>query len=77
MVVALVVVGVIILWGILGGIIFHTSGASSAPVTTGVRPGCEDCARLDAWFASLDFFGKIAAAAWFALQKLGCAIRGC
>ena len=67
----------VVLWAIGGGVAYHTSGASSAPAagTTGGR--CDQCVRLHAWWASLDWVAKIGAGAWYVLQAAACKLIGC
>jgi len=75
--VVLIVVGLVIIgWLFAGGITYHVSGGSSAAVTP-ARPDCLSCARLDAWWSTLDWWGKILGAAWYAAEKLVCVLKGC
>jgi hypothetical protein len=77
MIIGAIIGAVIIGWAIVGGVSYHSSGASSAPASGASRPDCTFCVQLDAWWSSLGFWGRLAGAAWYAAQKLGCAIKGC
>jgi len=70
-VIAIVVVVVAVLL-IIGGVMAGNSAPSTPPYDN-----CSSCRRLDAWWAGLDVWGKIAGAVWYGLQKLGCLIKGC
>ena len=77
MIVLAIIVGGLIVWSIVGGVTYHSSGGSSAPISTGVPERCADCTRLDAWWNSRDFWGKLAGAVYYAAAKFACAVRGC
>lgn len=71
-IVVVVIVVVVSAWLLIGGISQNNSPPSPPPYDN-----CAGCRRVDAWWASLDGWGRLAGAAWYALQKLGCAIMGC
>jgi hypothetical protein len=75
--VAGIAVIVVFVWLIVGGFFYHASGGASAPTPTGIRPDCVACARLDRWWNSLDWIGKLAGAVWYGAQKLVCVLKGC
>lgn len=70
--IAVIVIVVITIWVMIGGF-WHTS----SPPTPAPQDNCASCRTLDAWWNSLDFWGKLAGAPWYGIQKIGCAIKGC
>jgi hypothetical protein len=70
--IVIVILVVVTAWLIAGGLSQNSSPPAPPPFDN-----CAVCRRIDAWWASLDVWGRIAGAAWYALQKLGCAIKGC
>jgi hypothetical protein len=71
--VVVVLVVVVTAWLIVGGVSQNNSPPSPPPFDD----GCAVCRRIWGWWDSLDFWGKLAGAAWYALQSIGCAIKGC
>lgn len=41
------------------------------------REGCKVCDGYDAWWKSLSWWQKGAAATWYSINKLACLIKGC
>lgn len=70
--VIVVIVVVVTAWLIVGGV-----SQNNSPPATEPFDNCAVCRRIWAWWDALDVWGKIAGAAWYALQSLGCAIKGC
>ena len=70
--VLIVIFVVITVWLLVGGFSQNSSPPSPPPYDN-----CAVCRRIEAWWAGLDFWGKLAGAAWYGLQKLGCTIKGC
>ena len=70
--IVIAVIVVVTAWLIAGGISQNNSPPSPPPFDD-----CAVCHRIWAWWDSLDFWGKLAGAAWYALQSIGCAIKGC
>jgi hypothetical protein len=69
---AIAIIAAISAWIIIGGVSQNNSPPTELPFDD-----CAGCRRLWAWWDSLDFWGKLAGAAWYGLQSLGCAIKGC
>lgn len=69
---AAVTLVVLSIWLIVGGVSQNT-----APPAEPGPDNCGVCRRIWGWWDSLDFWGRVAGAAWYALQSLGCAIKGC
>ncbi len=75
MVIILIVVVVVFIWLGVGAI--SNSLAPTPTLDSNPRVECVVCDKLDAWWASLDVFGKIAGASWYAINKLACNVKGC
>lgn len=74
MVAVIVVILGLLTWVGIGAAIMGSSRPSTAAST---RAGCEDCAQLDAWWNSMDGWGKLGGALWYGVAKAACLIRGC
>ena len=68
----LIVVVVVSVWLGAGGVSQNSSPPAPPPADN-----CAACRRLDAWWNSLNGWGKFLGSAWYLLQKTGCAIKGC
>ena len=64
---------VVVVWIVVGGI----SQNNNSPPAEPPFDNCAVCRKVWAWWDALDFWGRVAGAAWYTLQSIGCAINGC
>lgn len=57
-----------------GGIAYNTTEIVVEPPP---REDCTDCVRVQKWWDSLNWWGKMWGWAWYGVMKAGCAIKGC
>jgi hypothetical protein len=85
MIVLLIVIAVVVVWLVVGAIMnnAYPTGSNVDPhpttpdPTPTVREECVVCQKLESWWGSLDWLGKSAGAAWYAINHLACTIKGC
>jgi hypothetical protein len=74
--VVVVVIFVVVAWLVAGAIAYSVVSRRVATAAMSTDP-CASCRRLDAWWASLGWFGKLLAWWWYLVQKTICRMRGC
>lgn len=76
------VVGVVLFLYLLAvmivGAVSQTSAKSSGVTATNDNDNCFSCRVMQAWWGSLDWWQKLLYGwLWYAIQMVGCAIKGC
>lgn len=70
-----IVLIVVVVWLVAGAV--SNNVAPTPTLDSNPRVECVVCDKLDAWWSSLDGFGKFVGAAWYAINKAACLIKGC
>jgi hypothetical protein len=72
-----VIVVVVVVAAASGGAQYHQSGASNTPSQERGDDACEFCRRVENWWNSLSWLGKINGAVFYAGNMAVCKVRGC
>ncbi|QHI36771.1 hypothetical protein IMCC3317_21410 [Kordia antarctica] len=78
-IVGIIIVGIVILWGIIGGMYRkpNSKGQNHPSPGGGGGSNCNHCKEVRSYYNGLHWLVKMLKAAWYLFKMADCAIKGC